>query len=79
VDAFETVDLHALNTYVSRLTLEQIDALTDDEIRALSVERPGHPGQRGFLLDPYYFRSVEHMAETMHGLMARLAKADGQN
>jgi hypothetical protein len=38
------------------------------------VERPGHPGQFGFLLQLQYFVSTEHMADAMYQLMERLQK-----
>lgn len=60
----------------SVLTISEIEALDDDEILALSMERPGHPGQRGFLLNPRHFRSEVHLAEITHALMARLIKAE---
>jgi hypothetical protein len=65
-----------VNRRVSLLSIEEIGGLTDDEIRALSMERPGHPGQRGFMLSLEYFRSPDHMAGITHALMARLVKAD---
>jgi hypothetical protein len=61
---------------VSGLSLEQIRNLTDEEIRGLAMERPGHLGQYGFLLNSVFFRSQEHLAEAQHALLERLRKAD---
>ena len=59
---------------LSKLTAEQIEQLSDDEILSYAMPRPGHPGQRGFLLNPQYFRNQEHLARTMHALLTRLGK-----
>jgi hypothetical protein len=64
-----------MNRRAATLTLAQIESLTDAEITALSMERPGHPGQRGSILTPSYFRSDSHLEETTYALMARLIKA----
>ena len=67
--------LREYNLFISGLSLEQIADLSDEEIRDLAIDRPGHPGQYGFLLIPDYFRSQDHLAETMQALMDRLGKA----
>ena len=66
--------LKAYNLFISKLSLEQIEDLSDEEINELAIERPGHPGQYGFLLSPLFFRSDAHLAETMKALLDRLAK-----
>jgi hypothetical protein len=71
--------LKEYNLFISGLSLEQIENLSDEEILNLAIERPGHPGQYGFLLQLAYFRSEEHLAETMHALMNRLSKAKDLN
>ena len=38
------------------------------------MERPGHPGQYGFMLQLPYFKSSEHLAKTTYALMDRLQK-----
>ena len=38
----------------------------------MTTERPGHPGQYGFMLQLEYFKSQEHFAGTMGALMTRL-------
>ena len=48
--------LKEYNLFISRLSLEQIENLSDEEIQELAIERPGHPGQYGFLLSLEYFR-----------------------
>ncbi len=67
--------LEELNKLASQLTPEQINNLSDDEILSLAMERPGHPGQYGFMLQIQYFQSQEHFAQTMSALLERLAKA----
>ncbi len=66
--------LKEYNQFISKLTRQQIENLSDEEIVKLAMERPSHPGQYGFLLQPTYFRSDEHFAETMKALLDRLAK-----
>ena len=66
--------LKEYNLFISRLSLEQIANLSDEEIQELAIERPGHPGQYGFLLDPTFFRSEAHAAETLKALLERLEK-----
>jgi hypothetical protein len=68
--------LEELNKWASSLTLEQIKNLSEDEILSVAMERPGHPGQFGFMLQLQYFKSQEHFAEIMHALMERLQKVD---
>jgi hypothetical protein len=63
------------NLKIRSLTLEQIRGLSDKEIIELAMERPGHPGEYGFLLDPSLYRSEEHLAATLHALLMRLQKA----
>lgn len=67
--------LKEYNLFISKLSREEIEDLTDEEIHGLAIERPGHPGQYGFLLSPTFFRSEAHLAEMMKALMDRLAKA----
>ncbi len=66
--------LKEYNQFISKLTRQQIENLSDEEILKLAMERPGHPGQYGFVLHPQYFRSEEHFAETMKAPLERLAK-----
>ena len=66
--------LKEYNLFICKLSLKQIEELSDEEIHELAMERPGHPGQYGFLLSPSYFRSEAHFAETMHALLERLKK-----
>ena len=68
--------LDEINKWVSKLSAEEIQNLTDEEILSLAMERPGHPGQYGFMLHPGYFESVEHLSEAMNQLMKRLNKVD---
>jgi hypothetical protein len=67
--------LKGYNEFISGLSREQIENLSNEDILELAIERPNHPGQFGFLLKLEYFRSEEHLAETMKVLLERLAKA----
>lgn len=69
-------NLDELNKWASKLSLEEIKNLLEDEILEMAMERPGHPGQYGFMLQLPFFKSQEHFAETMHALMQRLQKID---
>ncbi len=66
--------LKEYNLFISGLSHEQIENLSDEEILDLAIERPGYPGQYGFLLKLSYLRSKEHLAETMSALLNRLEK-----
>ena len=72
----EAVDLDFVSSYVSKLSLEQIANLPDEKIMFLRMERPGHRGQFGFMLDPKYFQSDEHFSDTLFALMTRLRKVE---
>lgn len=67
-------NLEEINRRCSKLTAGQIDALSDEEILELTVERPGHPGQFGFMLSREYFYSDQHFSETMSALLSRLGQ-----
>lgn len=69
-------NLDELNKWASKLTLEEIGNLPEEEILEMAMERLGHPGQYGFMLQLPFFKSQEHFAETMHALMTRLQKID---
>lgn len=60
---------------LSKLTVIQIQSLTDEEIRNFAIEHPGHPGQLGFMFSPEDFVSESQMAEVSHAYMARLNQA----
>jgi len=59
---------------LNKLSAENIQNLSEEEILFLAMERPGHPGQYGFLLQISYFKSKEHLSQTMFTLMQRLQK-----
>ncbi len=69
--------LKEYNLFISGLSREQIENLPDEEILELAIGRPDHPGQYSFLLQLAYFRSKEHLAETMSALPNRLEKVKG--
>ena len=66
--------LEKLNLWVSQLAPEQIKQMSEEQVLTLAMERPGHPGQYGFLLSRRYFKSDDHLAETMGALMDRLGQ-----
>jgi hypothetical protein len=57
-----------------KITLKQIAEMSDDEVYELSMPRPNHPTQRGFMFSLQHFESKEEMAECMYVLMKRLQK-----
>lgn len=69
-------NLEELNKLVSKLSLEEIESLSENEILEMAMERPGHPGQYGFMLQLPFFKSQEHFTATMHALIQRLQKID---
>ena len=71
--------LEEVNEEVSKLSVEQIAGLSDDRILKLAMSRPGHPKQKGFMLNIDYFESNEHMSKTLSALMNRLTRLDGAN
>jgi hypothetical protein len=71
-----TKNLEELNKWASKLSLKEIQNLSESEILSVVMERPGHLGQYGFMLGLSHFKSQEHFAETMHALMERLNKID---
>jgi hypothetical protein len=72
-------NLDEVNKWASKLSLEEIENLPEDEVLEMAMERPDHPGQYGFILQLPFFKSQEHFAETMHALMQRLQKIDDLN
>lgn len=68
--------LEELNKWASNLSLKEIKNLSEDEILNMAMERPGHPGQYGFMLQLQFFKSEEHFAETMCALLKRLNQVD---
>ena len=69
-------NLEELNKWASKLSVEEICNLSEDEVLGVAMERPGHPGQYGFMLQLQYFKSQEHFTEIMHALMQRLQKVE---
>lgn len=67
--------LDSINRIVSRLSIKQIENLSDAEIRDLAVARPFHPGQLGFMLDPKCFKTEGHLSQAMFALVKRLRRA----
>jgi len=72
------LSLEEINILVSKLSLKEIENLSDDEILDISMPRPGHPEALGFMLQPPYFKSTEHFSEAMHALGIRLGKVSAQ-
>ncbi len=66
-----------ISKLASQLSVEQIQNLSNEEVMHMVMERPGHPGQLGFVLaPPPHFRPGKHIAETMHALIVRMMKID---
>ncbi len=59
--------------------VEAIENFSDEEILCLSIERPGHKGQFGFILNPRVFESLDQFAAVMCALQDRFAKAKERN
>jgi len=55
-----------------KLGLKDILVLSDFGIDALKTERPGHPGQFGFMFNPTKFKSNKEFIEVVYTLMMRL-------
>ena len=70
------ISLKELNEWASRLSVEEIKNLSDEEILKYRMERPGHSGSYGFMLDMNNFESPRHFSEILKALMERLAKVD---
>ena len=68
--------LKELNKWASNLSVEEIDNLSEDEVLGVAMERPGHPGQYGFMWQFQYFKSQEHFAEIVVAFMQRLQKVE---
>jgi predicted transcriptional regulator len=68
--------IEEISQQVSKLTAEEIQNLSDDEIIGMAMERPFHPGQYGFLLQPSFFDTDEQMGEALYQLLKRLEKVE---
>lgn len=71
--------LEGINNLASSLSVEQIKNLSDQEILSMVMQRPGHPGQKGFMLQPRYFKSNKHFSEITYALMERLRKIENSS
>lgn len=69
-------NLEELNKWASNLSLEEIKNLPEEKILEMAMERPGHPGQYGFMLQLQYFKSTGHLAKIMRTLLERIDKVD---
>lgn len=68
--------LELMNQWASKLSVEQIKDLSEDEILSMVIERPGHPGSFGFMLALPNFKTLEHMARISTALVQRLGKVE---
>lgn len=66
--------LDQVNELASQLTVEEVANLPEAIILAMAMERPGHAGQYGFLLNPTSFTKNDNLAKIMFALMERLGK-----
>ncbi|MCX6736518.1 MAG: hypothetical protein NTW73_00265 [Candidatus Parcubacteria bacterium] len=62
---------------MGKITLKKIAEMSDEEVFNLSIPRPLHPEQRGFMLPLQ--DSDEEMAECMCVLIKRLSKIKKEN
>ncbi|MFA5211315.1 MAG: hypothetical protein WC414_02305 [Patescibacteria group bacterium] len=68
--------LAEIENWATKLTATQIDQLPEEEIIEYIMERPGHPGQYGFMLGPESFKSIEEFSTIFSALMNRLNKIE---
>ena len=66
------ISIESKSELASQLSIKKIEELSDEEIVSLSSERPGRPGQYGYLLDKRHFKSSKHLSEISMALMKRL-------
>jgi len=64
---------------MEKLTLKKIAEMSDEEVYKLSMPRPNHLEQRGFMLSLKHFEKEQEMAECMYILMRRLQKIKKEN
>lgn len=64
-----------LNELTTEEMVKAIENFSDEEILNLAMERPGHKGQFGFMLNHRVFKSIEQFSEIMSSLHNRLTKA----
>ncbi len=68
--------LAEIENWATKLTVTQIEQLPEEEIIEYIMERPGHPGQYGFMLGPESFKSIEEFSTIFSALMNRLNKIE---
>ena len=59
---------------MEKITLKKIAEMSDEEVLNLSMPRPFHPEQRGFMLSIKNFENKDEMAGCMYVLIKRLSK-----
>jgi hypothetical protein len=68
--------LELLNRWASRLSVEEIKNLPEDEVLRMAMERPGHPGQYGFMFPGSRFVSDTNLILISFELMKRLGEVE---
>ena len=63
-------EMKIARSYTTDELLDAIDSLSDDEVVSLSMPRPGHPEQRGFIWNQNILK--DQLPEVAHALMKRL-------
>lgn len=63
-----------LHKWVRSISERQIKKLPEEEILKYVIERPGHPGQYGFMLRPEFFKSKKEFEKKFFALMKRLGE-----
>lgn len=65
-----------MNEWASQLSIENIRNLSEDELLNFVMERPGHPGQYGFMFSRPRFVSDNNFFITLYELTKRLGKVE---
>ena len=63
--------IEALGIWLEKASIEEIQNLPEEEILNMSMPRPGHPGQTGFM---FPFSTQENFAEKAYALIKRLSE-----
>ena len=63
-----------VNELASELTIEEVTNLPEAITLSMAMQRPGHAGQYGFMVNPSYFKDKDKFAKIMFALMERFGK-----
>lgn len=68
--------LELMNEWASKLSIEQVKNLPEGELLNFVMERPGHPGQYGFMFPGSRFVSNNNFVTIFYELTKRLGKVE---